>query len=447
MIIKPNDLGMRFLGNYELGEYIDKGGNGAVYKVTRNHDGSIFALKCLLKSRTHEWDEKRKVRFRNEIKTLNDLSLLGNPYVMPIIDNNTSDEGLHWYMMPLGKTISEVLLNEKIDFYSKLQYFIDIAKGIKSIHELGYCHRDIKPDNILIVEDKIKLSDFGLVWHPSFEPRTHNDEKVGPTETIAPEMRENIPELKHSSKADIYSFVKTIWMLILGRKRAFVDQYSYETKDYLNCSMEIFRYDGIRTFSRLNDLIMRGTEYLPVNRPSIDEVIKELESFAMDNKLSDKDISYINHIEVIRQNLYMIESDIETIINSSKIKDFLNGIFKSSVYLLENERLDGSFDTKFEVKRIQVTEIESVFIFESTTSKRYLLVVNMLEIDKQKNKISICTKDIKTENLPINSIYEYLDYYSVDLMDRLIGNFEEQNEKSIIEVMSKAERFILSVAN
>ncbi len=447
MNIKPSELGTRFLENYELGEYIDKGGNGSIYKVTRNHDGSIFALKCLLGSRTKEWDKKRKLRFRNEINTLNDLGELGNPYVMPLVDNNTSDEGLYWYLMPLGRTISEVFSNEKIDLYSKIQYFIDIAKGIKSIHELDYCHRDIKPNNILIVEDKIKLADFGLVWHPSFEPRTHNDEKVGPTETIAPEMRENNPELKHSSKADIYSFVKTIWMLILGRKRAFVDQYSYETKDYLNCSMEIFRHDGIRTFSRLNDLIMRGTEYLPVNRPSIDEVIKELESFVMDNKLSDKDISLINHIEVIRQNLYTIESDIEIITNITKMKDFLNGIFKSNIYLLENERLDGSCDTKFEVKKIQVTEIESGIIFESTNNKRYLLVVNMLEIDKQKNKISLSTIDIKIENIPTNSIYEYIDYYSVDIMDRLIGNFEEQNEKSFIEVMSRAERFILSVAN
>lgn len=49
---------------------------------------------------------------------------------MPLIDNNTSDEGLYWYLMPLGRTISEVFFNEKIDFYSKIQYFIDIAKGI-----------------------------------------------------------------------------------------------------------------------------------------------------------------------------------------------------------------------------------------------------------------------------------------------------------------------------
>lgn len=447
MMINEAALGKKFLENYKLGEYIDKGGNGNVYKVIRNHDRSTFALKCLLTSRTNDWDEKRKFRFRNEIKALNDLSLLGNPYVMPIIDYNISNEGFYWYLMPIGSTISAVFINEEIDFYSKLAYFVDIAKGIKSIHEHNYCHRDIKPNNILIVEGKIKLADFGLVWHPSFEPKTNNWEKVGAIETIAPEMREDNPDLKHSSKADIYSFVKTIWMLILGRNRAFADQYSYVTKGYLNCNMEIFRNDGIKTFSRLNNLIMRGTEYLPVNRPSIDQVIDELELFVADNKMHENEINLINHNEIVRRNLYMIESDIEIISSIDKVTDFLNAILEANKYLIESERLDGSCDLKFVAKRIQISEIKSGIIFESTNNKRYLLVINMLEIDKQNNKISITTKDIKVGNLPLSSIFEYKDFYSVSILDRLLGNFDEQNEKSIIEVMSKSEKLILSVTN
>ncbi len=321
----------------------------------------------------------------------------------------------------------------------------NIAKGIKSIHELGYCHRDIKPNNILIVGNQIKLADFGLVWHPNFVSRTYNDERVGPVETIAPEMRENNSELKHSSKADIYSFVKTMWMLILSRKRAFVGEYCYATTDYLSCNMEIFKRDGIRTVSGLNELIMRGTKVSPINRPSIDEVIKSLESFVIDIKLPDKDINLINHREVIKQSLCIIESDTEGITKLSKMKDFFNRIFTLNLYILESEKLDGSRDTKFEVQKIQVTEIDSGIIFVSTNNKRYLLVVNKLEIDKQKNKITLETKDIIIENLPTSRIYEFVDYYSVDIMDSLIGNFEEQNDKSVIEVMSKAETLILSV--
>lgn len=447
MKIRDNVLGTHFLRTYKLDEYIGKGGNGKVYKVIRKYDGSTFALKYLLETQNTRWAKKRKIRFKDEIETLKKLSELGNSYVMPLIDYNASDDGLYWYIMPIGKTISEFFINEEININAKLSYFIDIAKGIKSIHDLNYYHRDIKPNNILIVEGKIKLADFGLVWHPSFEPRTNNDEKVGPAETIAPEMREDNLELKHSSKADIYSFVKTMWMLILGRNRAFVDQYSYETKDYLNCNLEISSYDGIKTFSRLNNLIMRGTEYLPVNRPSIDDVINELELFVMDNRRPKNEIKSINHEEIIRQNLYMIKSDIELITNFNKIKNFLSGMFKANEYSIRIELLDGSCDTKFTVKKIQVTEIKGGIIFESTNNKKYLVVVSMLEIDKQNNKISLSVKDIKIEKIPISSIYEYKDFYSVSIIDRLLGNIEEQNEKSIIEVMSKSEKFVLSVAN
>jgi hypothetical protein len=270
---------------------------------------------------------------------------------------------------------------------------------------------------------------------------------VGPAETIAPEMREDDPELKHSSKADIYSFVKTMWMLLLGKKRAFVDQYSYVTKGYLDCNLEIFRHDKIKTFARLNDLIMKGTEYLPINRPTIDEVINELELFIMDNTLSEKEIRLINHKEVIRQNLYMIESDIEVITNLNKIKDFLSGILKANDYSLGIELFDGTFDTKFTVRKIQATEIENGIIFESTNNKRNLLIVSMLEIDKQNSKVSLSVKEIKIENITLSSIYEYRDFYSASVMDRLLGNVEEQNEKSIVEVMSKSEKFVLSIAD
>ena len=259
MMIKGINLGTHFLENYTLGEYIDKGGNGKVYKVKRICDGKIFTLKYLNDARTKEWNEKRKIRFKDEIQTLCNLSKIDNPYVMPLIDYNIFDDDLYWYIMPISKTISEFFNDENISIREKIFYFIDIAKGIKSIHDLNYYHRDIEPNNILVVDNKVRLVDFGLVWHPSFEPCTNKEEKVGPAETIAPEMREDNPDLKHSSKADIYSFVKTIWMLLLGRSRAFVVQYSYETMDYLDCRMAILCDKGIKTFTRLNQLIMDGT--------------------------------------------------------------------------------------------------------------------------------------------------------------------------------------------
>lgn len=447
MMIKDKDLGTHFIENYELCDYIGEGSNSKVYKVKRITDGKYFALKYLQRFRTKEWNEKQKNRFKNEIQALEKLSKLKSLNVIKLIDYNITDDGIYWYIMPIGETISKFFNDNRITTLKRIYYFIEIAKGLKGIHDLSYYHRDIKPNNILIIDKKIKLADFGLVWHPSFDPLTNKNEKVGPMETIAPEMREDDPDLKHSGKADIYSFVKTIWMLLLNRSRAFADQYSYETIDYLECNMDMVGCEEIKTFARLNELIMKGTEYIPINRPSIELVIKELELFLSDNQLPDEEIAKINESERIKRSLYLIKSDIESYTEFSKIKNFLDDIIKNSIYSICTELSDESYEIKFKANKIQASDIENGIIFlNSSLNKRYLLKVNKLEIEKDSNRIRITSGKIKLEDLPLSSIYEYKDFYSTSIMDRLLGDFEEHNEKSIVKIISKSETFVLKMA-
>lgn len=94
MMIKPNDLGTRFLESYELGEYIGSGGNGVVYKVNKLGDKKEYAIK-ILKTYRNNKDELRKQRFDREIQSLKKLEI---PTVMPILDFNISSIGLRWYL-------------------------------------------------------------------------------------------------------------------------------------------------------------------------------------------------------------------------------------------------------------------------------------------------------------------------------------------------------------
>ncbi len=107
-------------------------------------------------------------------------------------------------------------------------------------------------------------------------------------------MREDNSELKHSPKADIYSYMKTIWMILLNRDRSFVGPYGCHIEKYLKTNLEEFENENINTFSRLNKLIERGTKYTPINRPSIDEVICELEGVIRDNNLNELEVRKIN---------------------------------------------------------------------------------------------------------------------------------------------------------
>lgn len=77
-------------------------------------------MKYLTEAKNPKWMRKKKLKFRDEIETLKCLSKLENPYVMPLIDYNITDDGLYWYVMPIGNTISEFFYNENINIKAKL---------------------------------------------------------------------------------------------------------------------------------------------------------------------------------------------------------------------------------------------------------------------------------------------------------------------------------------
>ena len=173
-------------------------------------------------------------------------------------------------------------------------------------------------------------------------------------------------------------------------------------------------------------------------------VINELELFIQDNNLSDVEIAKINEGELINKSLRKNISDIEIYTDIRKIRGFLDEIFKDNMYTIGIELSDNNYEIKFRASKIQLSDIDGGIIFvDSTVNKRYLVKVSKLEIDKRTNKIGMNTDDVRIDNIPISNIYEYKDFYSTSLMDRILGNFEDENEKSIVEIMSRLERFVL----
>ena len=83
-------------------------------------------------------------------------------------------------------------------------------------------HRDIKPENILFYNNRLCLSDFGLVWTIQEDNHiTGNLEAVGPARIRPPEMEYNIEKVKEDidfQKVDAYLFVKTIWIILTGNR-------------------------------------------------------------------------------------------------------------------------------------------------------------------------------------------------------------------------------------
>lgn len=214
---------MNWETTYKKIKEIGSGGNGNVYEVSKigNNSGEHLALKCL---KINNLSSEKKARFLKEIKTVSQ-DLKDVQGIIPILDSSEVDL---WYVMPKAIKLTEHIKICRISFDDIIKIAIDLARTLKAIHDLGFSHRDIKPDNILWYNEKPCFCDFGLVKDENDTANlTKNEKNLGAKFTIAPEMKRN-PYNSDGKKADIYSFAKTIWMLLTGDELGFEGSYNFE---------------------------------------------------------------------------------------------------------------------------------------------------------------------------------------------------------------------------
>lgn len=159
---------------WQVVDVLGRGGNGCVYKVTK--DGiSFFALKTI-----HKFTAKNKKsyeRFKKEIVALiKNKTLTG---VVDILDHylpaTVFANDIPFYVMPIGETIQKHLEGKETKIL--FEYFFEITTALLELHNNGFCYRDIKPENILVIKNKPVFSDFGLVRLPSTKRLSKINEK------------------------------------------------------------------------------------------------------------------------------------------------------------------------------------------------------------------------------------------------------------------------------
>lgn len=263
---------------YKIIKKLGRGGNGIVYEV-EDLLGNRYAKKTLKNVN----NQKAYQRFKDEISILSQTKSING--VISIIDYHfpvkISKNNCPYYIMPIGIPIKKYILNIKNDeILFKLLF--NLCETINILHNKDITHRDIKPDNLLIINDQIFLSDFGLANFPKKKKISNPNESIGPKWTIAPEMK-RISSKSAYKKADIYSLTKTIWMLITRHWFGFEGQYIPNSNISLDkfITMTINKthvIDGWYYFSvvLLEKLLIQGTDNNPEKRPEIQEFINSL---------------------------------------------------------------------------------------------------------------------------------------------------------------------------
>lgn len=268
---------------WEVVEKIGQGGNGVVYKVT---DGkNKYALKTLLKfSQTKSYS-----RFRDEVEALyKGASIKG---VIDIIEHHLpekpSEKKLPFYIMPVGEQIESYLNDKRGDIL--FEAFLKIANAIIQLHKLDLTHRDIKSNNILVIDDEPVLVDFGLASFPEKETQSKINENIGAKWTIAPEMQRSSSTAEFK-KADIYSLAKTLWVLITKQSKGFEGQYikrsSISIDKYVDVLINKNRIAGEWNYFStvlLDKLFMESTDNEPNNRPNAEQFYQRLDFWLSSN--------------------------------------------------------------------------------------------------------------------------------------------------------------------
>ncbi len=205
-------IGKRLDGRYEIHELIGVGGMANVYRCTDTIDDREVAIKILKDEYLNNEEFIR--RFKNESKA---IAMLSHPNIVKVYDVSFGDMIQYIVMEYIdGITLKEYIDRQGIiEWKDALHLATQILKALQHAHECGIVHRDIKPQNIMLLQDgTIKVTDFGIARFSDKATRTMTEQAIGSVHYIAPEQaRGDVTD----GKTDIYSVGVMLYEMLTGK--------------------------------------------------------------------------------------------------------------------------------------------------------------------------------------------------------------------------------------
>lgn len=179
-------IGKLLDNRYQIQQLIGLGGMANVYKAYDKHQERYVAIKILKDEYIDNEDFLR--RFKNESKA---IAALAHDNIVTIFDMSFNDE-FYWIAMEYidGITLKEYIEQQGVLNYKEAVHFtVQILLALQHAHNKGIIHRDIKPQNIMLLRDgTIKIMDFGIARFARNESKTLTDKAIGSVHYISPEQ-------------------------------------------------------------------------------------------------------------------------------------------------------------------------------------------------------------------------------------------------------------------
>ena len=205
-------IGKRLDGRYEIETLIGVGGMANVYRAKDLLENRTVAVKILRDEFLS--NEELVRRFKNESKA---ISLLNHPNIVRVFDVSVSDKVQYIAMEYIdGVTLKEYIEQRGVLTWKETLHFItQTLEALQHAHNKGIVHRDIKPQNIMVLADgSIKVMDFGIARFSRGETHTATNKAIGSVHYISPEQAkgENI-----DARADLYSVGVMMYEMLTGK--------------------------------------------------------------------------------------------------------------------------------------------------------------------------------------------------------------------------------------
>ncbi len=294
-------IGKRLDGRYEIHEILGVGGMAVVYKAYDNLENRTVAIKILKEE--YAKNEEFLRRFKNESKA---ISLLSHQNIVKIFDVSFGDIIQYIVMEYIeGITLKEFIERQvSLSWKDAVHFTLQILRGLQHAHDRGIVHRDVKPQNIMVLSDNtIKVTDFGIARFARSEQKTITDKAIGSVHYISPEQaRGEVTD----EKADIYSVGVMMYEMLTG-------QLPFEAESAVSVAIMQLQREP-KPLTDINGSIPQGLEQIVMHAMQKDtanryksssEMLCDLEKFKKDPGVTfeytyfvdDSPTKYVNPVE------------------------------------------------------------------------------------------------------------------------------------------------------
>ena len=206
-------IGKMLDNRYEILECIGVGGMAVVYKARCHRLNRLVAVKILKPELACDAEIRR--RFHDESRA---VAMLSHSNIVGVYDVSRSDE-VDYIVMELieGLTLKQYMQKRgtPLNWREALHFVTQIVRALEHAHSRGIIHRDIKPQNILVLRDgSVKVTDFGIARVASAAQTTLTQEALGSVHYISPEQARG----SHiDGRSDLYSAGVVLYEMLTGR--------------------------------------------------------------------------------------------------------------------------------------------------------------------------------------------------------------------------------------